>query len=186
LVDLRGPEIDTHVVSPSSELPTIVYPLDAGSLSPTSATQDFATLSPPQPPIPLKEIVTPITPPSDVTSATEPPKVDDVAAVPEIPPLVAPPTASVPAPPTVTIQQEDGLRVLLVEDNEINLKLLIATMRKLKLDHVTATNGLEALNSYKANEGNFDVIFMGMSSLLSFSPFSPFIILTPNQTSQCQ
>jgi CheY-like chemotaxis protein len=172
---LRGPGIDAQVVSPSLELPT---PLDAGSHSPMSATQDFATLSPP-PLVPLKENAPSITPPPDVTSAPEPPKVDDVAALPVIPPPVTPPTApptiSEPVPPTVTIQQEDGLRVLLVEDNEINLKLLIATMRKLKLDHVTATNGLEALNSYKENDGKFDVIFMGMSSLLFFSPFSPFL-----------
>lgn len=58
---------------------------------------------------------------------------------------------------------EKGLRVLLVEDNEINLKLLVATMRKLKLDHATAINGLEAFNSYKECDGNFDVIFMGPS-----------------------
>lgn len=59
-----------------------------------------------------------------------------------------------------------GLRVLLVEDNEINLKLLIATMKKLKLEHATAINGLEALNSYKECAGAFDVIFMGSSLAL--------------------
>jgi len=36
-------------------------------------------------------------------------------------------------------------------------------MRKLKLDHATATNGLEALNSYKESEGRFDVVFMDIS-----------------------
>ena len=61
-----------------------------------------------------------------------------------------------PAPP-----ESDGLRVLLVEDNEINLKLLVAYMRKLKLDHTTATNGLEALNAYKDCNGKYDVVFMG-------------------------
>ncbi|KAH6719721.1 putative sensor protein gacS [Leptodontidium sp. MPI-SDFR-AT-0119] len=62
-----------------------------------------------------------------------------------------------------TPEAEKGLRVLLVEDNEINLKLLIATMRKLKLDHATAVNGLEAFNSYKDCDGKFDVIFMDIS-----------------------
>ncbi|KAH7418494.1 putative sensor protein gacS [Cadophora sp. MPI-SDFR-AT-0126] len=62
-----------------------------------------------------------------------------------------------------TPDSEKALRVLLVEDNEINLKLLIATMRKLNLDHATAVNGLEAFNSYKDCEGNFDVIFMDIS-----------------------
>ena len=56
-----------------------------------------------------------------------------------------------------------GLRVLLVEDNEINLKLLVAYMRKLKLDHSTATNGLEALDTYKDSDGKYDVIFMDIS-----------------------
>jgi PleD family two-component response regulator len=54
-------------------------------------------------------------------------------------------------------------RVLLVEDNEINMKLLVAYMRKLKLNHSTAINGLEALNTYKEANGCFDVIFMGKS-----------------------
>jgi CheY-like chemotaxis protein len=69
-----------------------------------------------------------------------------------------PPTArpSSPAKPK-------DLRVLLVEDNEINLKLLIATMRKLKITHSTASNGLEALNAYKDCRGDFDVIFMDIS-----------------------
>jgi hypothetical protein len=68
--------------------------------------------------------------------------------------------------------EEKGLRVLLVEDNEINLKLLIATMRKLKLEHATATNGLEAFNSYKEKHGKFDVVFMG--SCLRILPHFPF------------
>jgi CheY-like chemotaxis protein len=58
------------------------------------------------------------------------------------------------------------MRVLLVEDNEINMKLLVAYMRKLKLNHATAINGLEALNTYKEANGAFDVIFMGLSSFI--------------------
>ena len=74
------------------------------------------------------------------------------------------------------IQQKAGLRVLLVEDNEINLKLLIACMRKLKLDHATATNGLEALNSYKESEGRFDVVFMGIFPFFLF----PDLVIPPH------
>lgn len=55
------------------------------------------------------------------------------------------------------------LRVLLVDDNDINLRLLIATMRRLKFDYATAVNGLEALNSYKKDLGRFDVILMDIS-----------------------
>lgn len=68
------------------------------------------------------------------------------------------------------MKDPDGMRVLLVEDNEINLKLLVAYMRKLKLNHATACNGLEAVNAYKdahEEKKHFDVIFMGKSSILS-------------------
>ena len=67
-----------------------------------------------------------------------------------------------------SVVQSTGFRVLLVEDNEINMKLLVACMRKLKLDHATAINGLEALNKYKEANGCFDVIFMGKCVLQSF------------------
>lgn len=62
------------------------------------------------------------------------------------------------------VKDPNGMKVLLVEDNEINLKLLVAYMRKLKLDHKTAVNGLEAVNAYKEAHHaaqRFDVIFMG-------------------------
>ncbi|KAF2430869.1 hypothetical protein EJ08DRAFT_588418 [Tothia fuscella] len=62
-----------------------------------------------------------------------------------------------------SIVPSEGMRVLLVEDNEINMKLLVAYMRKLKLSHTTAINGLEALNAYKEAKGGFDVIFMDIS-----------------------
>lgn len=64
------------------------------------------------------------------------------------------------------VKDPDGMRVLLVEDNEINLKLLVAYMRKLKLDHKTAVNGLEAVNAYKEAHHaaqHFNVIFMDIS-----------------------
>ena len=51
-------------------------------------------------------------------------------------------------------------KVLLVEDNEINLKLLVMCMKKLKHDYVTAINGLEAVTAYKAADTCYDVIFM--------------------------
>jgi CheY-like chemotaxis protein len=37
------------------------------------------------------------------------------------------------------------------KDNEINLRLLVRYMRKLGVDYVTAVNGLEALNIYRAS-----------------------------------
>ena len=56
-----------------------------------------------------------------------------------------------------------GTRVMLVEDNNINLKLLVACMKKLNVAYDTAVNGLEALNLYKEADGNFDVILTGKS-----------------------
>lgn len=57
--------------------------------------------------------------------------------------------------------QSENLRALLVDDNEINLRLLTACVQKLHLSHQEAKNGLEALEAYKSNNGQFDVIFMG-------------------------
>lgn len=71
--------------------------------------------------------------------------------------------SKVDAEPSVT----EGMRVLLVEDNEINLKLLMTYMRKLKIDYTTATNGLEALEAYKEAKGQFDIVFMGKSPQVS-------------------
>ncbi|KAK5131992.1 hypothetical protein LTR08_000412 [Meristemomyces frigidus] len=56
----------------------------------------------------------------------------------------------------------DGSTVLLVEDNEINMKLLMALMRRSKLRYETATNGLEALQVYSSHPSRFFLIFMDM------------------------
>ncbi|RAL08055.1 putative sensor histidine kinase/response regulator [Aspergillus homomorphus CBS 101889] len=53
--------------------------------------------------------------------------------------------------------------VLLVDDNEVNLKLLVAFMKKAKLSYFTATNGLEALEVFKANAGQIQIILMDIS-----------------------
>ncbi|PYH80547.1 putative sensor histidine kinase/response regulator [Aspergillus uvarum CBS 121591] len=53
--------------------------------------------------------------------------------------------------------------VLLVDDNEVNLKLLVAFMKKAKLSYFTATNGLEALEAFKANAGLIQIILMDIS-----------------------
>ena len=74
-------------------------------------------------------------------------------------------TPSIPRRSPTTLADDDHLRILLVEDNVINLKLLVAYMRKLNLPHSTACNGLEALNTYKDAYPNhpFNVIFMDIS-----------------------
>ncbi|RQM05062.1 hypothetical protein DH86_00003650 [Scytalidium sp. 3C] len=46
---------------------------------------------------------------------------------------------------------DEGPYVLLVEDNEINLKILATYMNRLKYRYATATNGLEAVQLYTAS-----------------------------------
>ena len=152
----NGVPLETSISSPlESEpvTPVVAHAPEFPISPPTSATLDFAQRTP------LKEVKVQVqehatiepTPPTQVTSEQENAK---------------------PAPTNGETPKEDkGLRVLLVEDNEINLKLLIATMRKLKLDHATAVNGLEAFNSYKDCEGKFDVIFMGALLFPNIIPY---------------
>ncbi|KUJ12742.1 uncharacterized protein LY89DRAFT_191730 [Mollisia scopiformis] len=162
----------SEVTSPLSPLLDTASPLLQMNGSPSSDLKDFASITSP-PPIPTPiESQTPIpatptvTPPAPNFPTSEPNPTHDSDTEPVK--ITTDPPAPAPSP---TIQltlgtappKPEGLRVLLVEDNEINLKLLIATMRKLKLDHATATNGLEAFNAYRECGGNFDVVFMDIS-----------------------
>ncbi|KAI1738893.1 hypothetical protein F4680DRAFT_424315 [Xylaria scruposa] len=53
-------------------------------------------------------------------------------------------------------------RVLVVDDNAINLKLLVTFMKKLNLSYAEATNGLEAVTKFKEVDKPFDVVLMDM------------------------
>jgi len=113
----------------------------------------------------------------DIAAALELPVTASLREVPETPTSPENHThqASLDNKLSTKLGSQDGMRVLLVEDNEINLKLLVAYMKKLKLQHATACNGLEAVNAYKDAHGEqrcFDVIFMG-SSLSSLSLLLP-------------
>ncbi|KAJ6091718.1 hypothetical protein N7467_003687 [Penicillium canescens] len=55
------------------------------------------------------------------------------------------------------------MTVLLVDDNDINLRLLVAFMKKLKCDYALAQNGEEALDFFKANASNIGIIVMDIS-----------------------
>lgn len=48
-----------------------------------------------------------------------------------------------------TVQPAPTQTVLLVDDNALNLRLLRAYMKKGGFAHISATNGLEALETYK-------------------------------------
>ncbi|KAI0121972.1 hypothetical protein F4814DRAFT_407100 [Daldinia grandis] len=53
-------------------------------------------------------------------------------------------------------------RVLLVDDNAINLKLLVTFMKKIKLPYAEAVNGLEAVTQFKETEEPFDFVLMDL------------------------
>ena len=53
---------------------------------------------------------------------------------------------------------------LLVDDNELNLQLLSAYAKKDGFEYVTAQNGQEAVEIYKADPGKFQVVIVGMST----------------------
>ncbi|KAM0717977.1 hypothetical protein Q7P37_006309 [Cladosporium fusiforme] len=73
-------------------------------------------------------------------------------------------TPETPSTPVATAaQQQEADHILLVEDNTINMRLLTALMRKQGLAYECATNGLEALNAYKAAPLRFYLILMDMS-----------------------
>ncbi|KAI0186838.1 hsp90-like protein [Xylaria flabelliformis] len=56
-----------------------------------------------------------------------------------------------------------GQEVLLVDDNNINLRILASYMKKLKKPYRTATNGLEAFKTYTASPSKYSCILMDLS-----------------------
>ncbi|KAL5342701.1 hypothetical protein BJX70DRAFT_269266 [Aspergillus crustosus] len=73
------------------------------------------------------------------------------------------PTPPTSAPPTSTPPVRSENNVLIVDDNEINIKVLSKLMSKLGFTYTTATNGLIALNKYKSTPSSFKVILMDVS-----------------------
>jgi CheY-like chemotaxis protein len=65
----------------------------------------------------------------------------------------------------VSPQEEDPIisQTLIVDDNLLNRRLLVAFMKKNGLQFEEAANGQEALNKYQDGPCKFDVILMDMS-----------------------
>jgi CheY-like chemotaxis protein len=61
---------------------------------------------------------------------------------------------------TARTTYESPTSVLLVDDNAINLKLLVACVKKTKFDYITATDGAEAVDVYSSYSGKISLIFM--------------------------
>lgn len=58
---------------------------------------------------------------------------------------------------------EQAVEFLLVDDNKINLQILSAFMKKMKRKYDSASNGLEALQTYSSTPGHFRCILMDIS-----------------------
>ncbi|MDR2196788.1 MAG: response regulator [Coriobacteriales bacterium] len=54
----------------------------------------------------------------------------------------------------------EGFRILLVEDIEVNREIVIALLEPTRIAIETAENGLEALETFEADQEGFDLIFM--------------------------
>jgi response regulator RpfG family c-di-GMP phosphodiesterase len=57
--------------------------------------------------------------------------------------------------------EPQDIHVLVVDDNDINLKILATFMRKIGCSYDTASNGLIALEKYKVSQRRFDFVLMG-------------------------
>ncbi|WP_418185960.1 response regulator [Aliarcobacter vitoriensis] len=55
-----------------------------------------------------------------------------------------------------------GLKILLVEDNEINQEVASMFLQKAGIEVTIANNGLEAVEEYKKNQGKYDLILMDL------------------------
>lgn len=62
--------------------------------------------------------------------------------------------------------------ILLVDDNEINLKILVAYMKKLGYSFAAARNGQEALDIFTQHARNIEVILMGWFSRSLYAPIA--------------
>ncbi|KAL0261314.1 hypothetical protein SLS55_005011 [Diplodia seriata] len=72
--------------------------------------------------------------------------------------------AKTTTPPTTTATEARRPHVLAVDDNGVNLKILTTSMAKMNCTFETATNGLEAVQAFKAATARpFDYVFMDIS-----------------------
>ncbi|RAL14088.1 sensor histidine kinase/response regulator [Aspergillus homomorphus CBS 101889] len=67
------------------------------------------------------------------------------------------------APDMTRASRQNDLHVLIVDDNDINIKILTTFMRKIGCSYETATDGLIALEKFKASPKRFDYILMDIS-----------------------
>jgi signal transduction histidine kinase len=89
---------------------------------------------------------------------TSEPQEEEMASPIVMTPSVLVPSAGTPPPSFDGYADEMHATVMLVEDNGVNMKILVALMKKLKLPYVCAVNGLEALTIYTTTPDTFFLI----------------------------
>lgn len=94
-------------------------------------------------------------PPVDSSSSTSAP------TIPLTPDSNPTPTEKINPHPHTQTEGESTI-VLLVDDNDINMSLLVAFMKKLRLDYLTVRNGQEALDRFKKHPHQIRVVLMGI------------------------
>ncbi|RHZ63232.1 hybrid sensor histidine kinase/response regulator [Aspergillus thermomutatus] len=75
-------------------------------------------------------------------------------------------TLADPLPESLVIassKRPDDVNVLIVDDNDINLKILVTFLRKIGCSYDSASNGLIALDKYKESDRRFDFVLMDLS-----------------------
>lgn len=85
--------------------------------------------------------------------------------------------------PSHETKADSSTSILLVDDNSINIRLLVAFMHKLRFNYLIARNGQEALDSFKENADRISVILMGKASRFELTEIDHDLILS--QISQC-
>jgi len=132
-----GSLLTSNVVSPSAaerDLPILTHGYSFTNPSPLTPPSIFTTREPAKPLVrTISESSTPETEPN--LRPILPAYIE--GTVPTIATLPSAPTPRVP-------------NILLVDDNRINLQLLVTFMKKSKFNYSAASDGLEALNTYKA------------------------------------
>ena len=179
---------------PQMEVPVSIFSAENPSVLPSDLDQkDLATMSiqgsQELAPVSVEPEPVPILATQDIAvniTTTKPTLVSRLEAPPEVQiiPSLVPKTCEIREPRRfkvapevmVSVFEVEQPRILCVDDNPINLKVLRAYLKKLDKRNVSfAENGLEALKAVESSGTLFDLIFMG-----KYSSKSSCICITAN------
>ncbi|CEL10277.1 hypothetical protein ASPCAL13399 [Aspergillus calidoustus] len=149
----------THIICLCDGLPSLALDKRVGRapvvylsqpFSPQKVLQILSILPEPEPYSQPTELLTPL------AAAVE-------RSIPTKPQLKISPTSAVTPLSDGDLTPSDTSQVLIVDDNEINIKILAKLMSRLGYQHEAAINGLVALNKFKESPAAFKVILMDVS-----------------------